>query len=186
VKIYPLDKPYTEQAILAWIDETKKTLMSQGFSKHHIQVEYWYLANYYEKTLVYESAIFEKNYLVRLELIWKLIEQLKFIKNKHNQSTLDSFITNHLKILITNTSAYYQNINNFDEQIEILKKCITLSIEIANKPIQIESNEDIVTVTETKAISDKPKNKNNKSVDKPDKKVFKLNPHAQKTVELDF
>jgi len=188
VKIYPLDKPYTEQAILAWIDETKKTLMSQGVSKHHIQVEYWYLANYYEKTLVYESAIFEKNYLVRLELIWKLIEQLKFIKNKHNQSTLDSFITNHLKTLITNTSAYYQNIDNFDEQIETLKKCITLSIEIANKPIEQPIIDDTISITTTITSDSNTNTKPKKTASSklPDKKVFKLNPHAKITVELDF
>ena len=188
VKIYPLDKPYTEQSILAWINETKEALLEQGISKQHIYVEYWYLANYYEKTLVYESAIFEKNYLVRLELIWKLIEQLKFIKNKHNQSTLDSFLNNKIKPLITNTSAYYQNIDNFDEQIEILKKCITLSIEIANKPIEQPIIDDTISITTT-IISDSNTNtkpKKTASNKLPDKKVFKLNPHAKITVELDF
>lgn len=194
VKIYPLDKPYTEQAILLWINETKTALMEQGFSKQHIYVEYWYLANYFEKTLVYENDVFENNYLVRLELIWKLIEQLKLMQNKHNQSTLDSFINNKLKPLITNTSAYYQNINNFDEQVQTLVKCITLASETANKPIEQPTIDDTIPITtitsdsntNTKQKKTSKSDKSTTSSKLPDKKVFKLNPHAKITVELDF
>jgi hypothetical protein len=111
------------------------------------------------------------------------------MQNKHNKSTLDSFLNNKLKPLITNTSAYHQNINNFDEQVQTLVKCITLASETANKPIEQPTIDDTIPITTTTITSDSNTNtkpKKTASSKLPDKKVFKLNPHAKITVELDF
>lgn len=135
--LYPLEIPYTEPAILEWIKTTKARITSEtGISTSCIAVEYWYLAAYVEKTLEYDSYLFESIYLPRLELVWQLITHIRQIQERDNHSidTILNFIDDILKPHLNKPSAFYKSIANQKEICNLLETASQLDISIVSKP----------------------------------------------------
>lgn len=129
--LYPLETPYTKPAILEWIKTTKARIASEhGINQSHIAVEYWYLAAYFEKTLEYDSYLFESIYLPRLELVWRLITCIRQMQEQENHSidTISNFIDYILKPHLNKPSAFYKSIANQKEICNILETAAQLDI----------------------------------------------------------
>jgi putative phage-type endonuclease len=152
--LYPLETPYTKPAILEWIKTTKARITSEnGISHSCIGVEYWYLAAYFEKTLEYDSHLFESIYLPRLDLAWRIIIRIRQIQERDNHSidTILNFIDDILKPHLNKPSAFYKSIENQKEICNLLETASTLDISIASKQT-VSSDEKAKTKAKTKVI----------------------------------
>lgn len=69
--MYPLNIPYREQEIEKWIVDTNSAQFANGFQFK--EIKYWRLDVYAEKTVVYDSAVFEGEYVPRLCNVWDII-----------------------------------------------------------------------------------------------------------------
>lgn len=69
--IYPLSVAYQQLEIEKWIVDTNSTQFAGGFLFK--EVKYWRLDVYAEKTVVYDQALFEGEYVPRLYDIWNVI-----------------------------------------------------------------------------------------------------------------
>ena len=113
------------------------------------------IAKYFEKTILYNKKLFEENYMVRLNLIWDLINYIKKNKNlnknlytSHDDTTgkqitnqlqnqiRNQFINTKLRAHFNKPSLYYKNIDNFNNICAILKQSLQL---IPDKDIIIEN-----------------------------------------------
>lgn len=138
--IYSLETPYTKTDILEWIKTTKKNISSEtGLSKSVIAVEYWYLAAYYEKTLEYDSQLFENIYLPRLELVWKLIIQIRQMQEIHSSEVILQFIDTILKTHIKRSSTFYKSSDNQKEICNLLESTLQLEMPVE---IKIDKSEE--------------------------------------------
>ena len=111
------------------------------------QIQYWYVARYYEKTVKYDSVLFEKNYIIRLHLIWDLITYIKNIRDTYdleNADTLTSvcgldiikqFINTQIRTALDKPSKFYSSIENFNSICTLLKNALKL------KPLLIIDDE---------------------------------------------
>ena len=144
--LYPLDTPYTKASILEWIKTTKETISSKtGICKTRIAVEYWYLAAYFEKTLDYDSHLFENIYLPRLELVWQLIMRIRQLQALYSSELIINFIDNILKPHIHRPSAFYKLSTNQMDICNLLETSLQLDVK------QITHN---VNAINTNAIND--------------------------------
>lgn len=150
--IYPIEKEYTKENILTWITNIKKNIIDNfnsnsnsdkdkiglEFINKYISIQYWYIANYYQKTVIYNQDLFENNYLIRLELIWKVIEYLKTLGEQYGNENLEYILDNHIKDLLNHKSAFYKNITNLNEICKIWNEILTLNpnIEVIRKHIE--------------------------------------------------
>ena len=155
VIIYSIVIEYNKDTIVKWISTTKDDLIKNGIILNTIYVQYWYIAKYFEKTILYNKKLFEDNYMVRLNLIWDLINYIKKNKNlnknlytSHDDTTSkqitnqlqnqlrNQFINTKLRAHFNKPSLYYKNIDNFNNICAILKQSLQL---IPDKDIIIEN-----------------------------------------------
>jgi putative phage-type endonuclease len=143
--LYPLSQVYTRSSILEWIKTTKETIStSAGICKTKIAVEYWYLAAYFEKTLEYDSHLFERVYLPRLELIWQLINRIRqYQVSISTSSVIIHFIDNILKPHINKPAAFYKDNANHQAICNLLAAALQLEIkEISNTTQLLNDDND--------------------------------------------
>lgn len=163
--IYPFDKPYNKPEILEWIDNT----VSHVADKYNIDVKYWYVAGYYQKTYIYNKSLYETYYLPRLDCIWKLIEHIRKLPNTIN--SINHYIDNIIKPELAKPVAFYKNhIENHKTICELyenlIKKCVPITED--DKPVTSD---------------DKPVKAMDKAMDKVISKIYKSRKNA---VEIDF
>ena len=171
--LYPLDTPYTKPGILEWIKTTKETIAtSTGICKSRIAVEYWYLAAYFEKTLEYDSHLFENIYLPRLELVWQLIIRIRQLQELHSTELIINFIDNQLRPHINKPSAFYKLSTN---QIEICN--------LLETALQLEFTHTLTIISPNDSI-DKETQKNNGKCKARTPKA--RTPKAKLVIEYDF
>ena len=155
--MYPIMIEYKKDEIELWIKtnlEMIKTktainsdINSNIYRKTIPQIQYWYVARYYEKTVKYDSVLFEKNYIIRLHLIWDLITYIKNIRDTYdleNADTLTSvcgldiikqFINTQIRTALDKPSKFYSSIENFNSICTLLKNALKL------KPLLIIDDE---------------------------------------------
>ncbi len=147
VIIYSIVIEYNKDTIIKWISTTKDDLIKNGIILNTIYVQYWYIAKYFEKTILYNKKLFEENYMVRLNLIWDLVNYIKKNENLytlHNDITSkqitnqikDKFINTKLRAHFNKPSSYYKNIDNFNNICAILKQSLQL---IPEKDVMLET-----------------------------------------------
>ena len=73
--IYPLHATYDTETIEKWIVDKNGENFTDGFL--FITTKYWRLDVYSEKTVVYDQALFEDNYIPRLGAVWDIIAKCK-------------------------------------------------------------------------------------------------------------
>lgn len=108
--IYPLTIPYEKNAILEWITNNQKALKNKyNLEPIGIAVEYWYVANYFEKTIEYDN-IFEKYYLPRLDVMWQLVLCYREYQSRYTKDRicelLDGVLLEHWKKFISMGGKY--------------------------------------------------------------------------------
>ena len=150
-EIYPIDKPYEKLEILEWIKQTKTKISSQyTIPISNIAVEYWYVAEYFENTIEYQPAIFEKYYLPRLQIMWQLVSRLRQLITLHPTSVIINFLNNTLLEHFKTITKIIKSVDDTNHNIIIkhLEKSLTLepisstaSIQIA-KPISDKTSSD--------------------------------------------
>ena len=69
--MYPLQIPYQQLEIKKWIVDMNSTQYADGFMFK--EVKFWRLDVYAEKTVVYDMAVFEGEYVPRLSEVWDII-----------------------------------------------------------------------------------------------------------------
>lgn len=127
--LYPLETPYTKPGILEWIKTTKATISSStGICKYKIAVEYWYLAEYFEKTLEYDAHLFENIYLPRLELVWQLIMRIRQLQELYSSNVIIDFIDNQIKPHINKPSSFYKDATNQTDICNLLETALQLDV----------------------------------------------------------
>ena len=130
VLIYPITIPYIKENILEWIKKNKDELLKNGCNSRSISIQYWYVAKYFEKTVIYDEDLFEKHYLPRLELIWQLVKYLRQIKDKcsakYGNDILKQFLETKIKTHLNKPSKFYQDVNNFNEICVLLRDAVKL------------------------------------------------------------
>ena len=177
--IYPIMIEYKKDEIELWIKtnlEMIKTktainsdINSNIYRKTIPQIQYWYVARYYEKTVKYDSVLFEQNYIIRLHLIWDLITYIRNIRDTYdleNADTLTSvcgldiikqFINTQLRTILDKPSKFYSSIGNFNNICTLLKSTLKL------KPLLVIDDEytQQETIKEEKRNSKRKNNNNN-------------------------
>lgn len=148
VLIYPITIPYIKENILEWIKKNKDELLKNGFNSQTIRIQYWYVAKYFEKTVIYDEDLFEKHYLPRLELIWQLVKYLREIKDKHIEkygntycnNIMKQFLETKIKAHLNKPSKFYQDVNNFNEICALLRDAVKLEpiLEVDSNPKDIK------------------------------------------------
>ena len=172
--LYPLDTPYTKPGILEWIKTTKETIFSStGICKSQIAVEYWYLAAYFEKTLEYDSHLFENIYLPRLELVWQLITHIRQLQELYSTELIHNFIDNHIRPHINKPSAFYKLSTN---QIEICN--------LLETALQLEFKHTITIISLNESMDKAMQKSNGKG--KGNGKQKAKTPRAKVVIEYDF
>jgi putative phage-type endonuclease len=163
-EIYPIDKTYEKNSILEWIKNTKdKIITTYNISTSKIAVEYWYVAEYFEKTIEYDPLIFESRYLPRLELIWKLVTRLRELQTKHSSEVIlelvNTTLLNHCKnFKINNGINIYKlldaehHMKNIDHLEAALKLEPFSKIELNSKLITIKTKHTKVKSTKKESI----------------------------------
>ena len=73
--MYPLQIPYQQLEIEKWIVDMNSTQFADGFMFK--EVKFWRLDVYAEKTVVYDSAVFEGEYVPRLCQVWEIITKCR-------------------------------------------------------------------------------------------------------------
>lgn len=153
VVIYPINIEYEKETITEWIIQQRNELINSGVNRDSIAVQYWYVAKYSEQTVEYDAELFEKNYLPRLELIWKLIEYLKIIQSTHGEDILKTFLETQVKAHLNKPSKFYKDVMNFDANCKVLQDAIKL------KPITEELSNAVENVKEKKTVKTQRKSK---------------------------
>jgi len=153
VVIYPINIEYEKETITEWIIQQRNELINSGVNRDSIAVQYWYVAKYSEQTVEYNAELFEKNYLPRLELIWKLIEYLKIIQSTHGEDILKTFLETQVKAHLNKPSKFYKDVMNFDANCKVLQDAIKL------KPITEELSNAVENVKEKKTVKTQRKSK---------------------------
>lgn len=132
--VYPISIPYTRDGILEWIDGIKKEHKESMESKEsngvgntdnpdNFTVKYWYIADYTQKTLVYDQKLYEHFYMPRLKLVWDIIQNLRAIPDIPSRlNCIDNIVKPHLKEY---KPAYYKDIANQAAICKMLDQCIT-------------------------------------------------------------
>lgn len=69
--IYPLGMPYVQLEIEKWIVDTNSSQFADGFIFK--EIKFWRLDVYAEKTVVYDQALFEGEYVPQLCNVWDII-----------------------------------------------------------------------------------------------------------------
>ena len=69
--MYPLQVPYNQLEIEKWIVDTNSAQFRDGFMFK--EVKFWRLDIYAEKTVIYDQALFEGQYVPRLCKVWEII-----------------------------------------------------------------------------------------------------------------
>lgn len=152
--LYSIKIEYVKDAIINWICTTKSELNKNGNNANSIHIQYWYIANYFEKTILYDEKLFEKNYIIRLQLIWNLITYIKNISDLQQRA---HFISYTLRAHFNKPSAYYKTNDNFKSICSLLTQSLQL------KPC---SEDDYITYVQSQLnnLTIKTNNKNNKQI----------------------
>lgn len=126
VLIYPITIPYIKEEILEWIKQHKDELKKNGCNLGTILIRYWYVAKYFEKTVIYNEDLFEKHYIPQLELIWQLVTYLRQNKYKYGNDIIKQFLETKIKNILNKPSKFYKDTNNFNEICAILQEVVKL------------------------------------------------------------
>jgi len=161
--LYPLEIPYTKPAILEWIKTMKARISTEhGICISNIAIEYWYLAAYFEKSLEYDSHLFESIYLPRLELVWQLICRIRQMQLPTREAeAMTSFIDNILKPHLNKPSAFYKLSSNQKEICNLLEVALQMDISLVSKQITLSSDANIKKERELNKPEEKTKIKYN-------------------------
>ena len=146
--LYPLQIPYNKTDIITWIKTTKEDISSkQSICPSKIAVEYWYLAGYFEKVIDYNADLFETIYLPRLELVWKIILNIRQSQELYSTQQITYFIEEILKPHLKRSSSFYKLYTNQIEISNLLETAIHFDIK---KLIETKSIEEAKTIEEAK------------------------------------
>ena len=88
--VYPLTMPYEKQTIEKWIVDTNSELFTEGYI--FVSTKYWKLDVYSEKTVLYDQALYETQYIPQLCKVWDDI--LKCNEIKLNGGDLEAYVDN--------------------------------------------------------------------------------------------
>jgi putative phage-type endonuclease len=167
VVIYPINIEYNKITITNWINQQRTELINSGVNRDNIAVQYWYVAKYSEQTVEYDAELFEKNYLPRLELIWKIIDKLKTVQSTCDDKMFKIFLDTQVKSQLNKPSKFYKDNANFNAICKVLSDITKLEPTDANKTNgasnAVESNvveSNVVdNVKEKKLVKSKTKSK---------------------------
>jgi len=87
--IYPLCNKYVQLEIEKWIVDTNSAQFANGFIFK--EVKFWRLDVYAEKTVVYNQALYEGEYIPRLCQIWEIICKCRELQ-KNGNVDLEAYI----------------------------------------------------------------------------------------------
>ena len=87
--MYPLSVPYMQLEIEKWIVDTNSAQFANGFMFK--EVKFWRLDVYAEKTVVYDQALFESEYIPRLYDVWGVICKCRELQ-KNGNVDLEAYI----------------------------------------------------------------------------------------------
>lgn len=124
--VYPITEYYDKLSIQNWIDSTIHNLEKSGISRDNIIIKYWYLAEYHQKTYIYNRELYENNYLPRLNLIWKIIEHIREINYKHGNIIMNKYLEDIIKPAFKKPTKFYSDITNHKEICQLLESIPTL------------------------------------------------------------
>ena len=88
--LYPLNAIYDTETIEKWIVDKTGENFTDGFQ--FITTKYWRLDVYSEKTVVYDQALFEGNYIPRLGAVWNIIAKCKDMGLKGYINEVETYI----------------------------------------------------------------------------------------------
>ena len=132
VSLYPLEKEYIKDEIVKWLKEQRNYIIQLGIPNGRIAVDYWYVASYFEKTVHYEELLFEKYYLPRLEITWKIINKLKQISaDADGNKLIESYLSN-IKIILGKPAEFYKIIPNHEAIMKLLTKAYEFDLDDTN------------------------------------------------------
>lgn len=78
--MYPLTMPYETQVIEKWIVDVNSVLWADGYT--NIATKYWRLDVYSEKTVLYDQAKYEGEYVPQLCKVWDVITNCNELKKR--------------------------------------------------------------------------------------------------------
>jgi len=159
VLIYPIIIPYNKEDILVWIKKNKDELLKNGCNLGTIRIQYWYVAKYFEKTIIYDEDLFEKHYLPRLELIWQLVKYLRQNNDKYGNNVITQFLETKITTHLTKPSRFYRDINNFNEICALLREVVKLEPLLEVDSIPKENIDGVIKKQKSR------KNKKNNKVE---------------------
>ena len=168
--LYPLTSEYEKLAIEKWIVDTNSEYWKQGFQ--YVCTKFWRLDVYCEKTVVYDQALFEDEYVPELCKVWDVITKCNEIRaNNANIDNVDN----------VNNAGNSNNENNEWECINHITIDET-NLKLTNFIEELEKNKDSPFYNENKR---KKKVKTNEDV-KANSKDNSKNYPDKEIIELDF
>ena len=78
--MYPLTMPYETQIIEKWIVDVNSVLWADGYT--NVATKYWRLDVYSEKTVLYDQAKYEGEYVPQLCKVWDVITNCNELKKR--------------------------------------------------------------------------------------------------------
>ena len=88
--LYPLGSKYEKDIIEKWIIDMNGEQFKDGFI--FITTKFWRLDIYSEKTVIYDQALFETNYIPRLSAVWDIIVKSKDMISRGYISEAENYI----------------------------------------------------------------------------------------------
>ena len=88
--IYPLNIPYVQLEIEKWIVDTNSTQFADGFMFR--EIKFWRLDVYAEKTVVYNYALFEGEYVPLLCEIWRVICKCRELQKTASNTDMVAYL----------------------------------------------------------------------------------------------
>jgi putative phage-type endonuclease len=156
VVVYPMNIEYNKENIMEWIQLRRNELIVNGVDRNSIVVQYWYVAKYVERVVMYDAALFENNYLPRLKLLWNLVEHLKTVYSNSaaDSGVFNKFIDTQMKPYLKKPSKFYSDVANFDAI------CVLLRDAAKMQPILLDNLDNLEkTMAKNKVKKTKSKSK---------------------------
>lgn len=88
--IYPLSIPYAQLEIEKWIVDTNSAQFANGFIFK--EIKFWRLDVYAEKTVVYDKALFEGEYVPRLCEVWGIICKCRDLQKTASSTDMATYL----------------------------------------------------------------------------------------------
>ena len=129
--MYPLNIPYKQLEIEKWIVDTNSIQFTDGFIFK--EVKYWRLDVYAEKTVVYDSNLFENEYIPKLCNVWEIICKCREIQ-KNKEMNLETYIND----LENQKDNPFYNENRKKKKIKSTVNSNTISFNESNNDIELD------------------------------------------------